>query len=95
VATLRGGLSLSSKAPTRDTPFNSQVVAFHPTAPFLVNNTDVFRISDDCTAATLVATLHGLGQEGGHKDLVLCFAFHPTAPVLASVGRDATVKLWR
>jgi len=30
----------------------------------------------------------------GHSDWVLCVAFHPTAPLVASGSVDKTVKLW-
>jgi WD40 repeat protein len=41
------------------------------------------------SSATCVATLQG------HSSSVSSVAFHPTAPLLATGGRDNTVKLWR
>ncbi|KAI0651941.1 WD40-repeat-containing domain protein [Trametes meyenii] len=41
-----------------------------------------------------VAVLAG-GRSGGHKATVLCSAFHPSQPLIATGGVDRAVKIWR
>ncbi|KAH9898311.1 WD40-repeat-containing domain protein [Cubamyces lactineus] len=41
-----------------------------------------------------VAVLVG-GRSGGHKGGVLCSAFHPSLPLIATGGVDRAVKIWR
>ncbi|KAI9065816.1 WD40 repeat-like protein [Trametes sanguinea] len=41
-----------------------------------------------------VAVLVG-GRSGGHKAAVLCCAFHPSLPLIATGGIDRAVKIWR
>ncbi len=42
-----------------------------------------------CCAGRLLTALRG------DQDIVNCVAAHPTQPLLASCGLDATLKLWR
>ncbi|KAI0361519.1 WD40 repeat-like protein [Trametes cingulata] len=41
-----------------------------------------------------VAVMVG-GRSGGHKAAVLCAAFHPSQPLIATGGIDRAVKIWR
>ncbi|KAI0375088.1 WD40 repeat-like protein [Pilatotrama ljubarskyi] len=41
-----------------------------------------------------VAVMVG-GRSGGHKGAVLCAAFHPSHPLIATGGIDRAVKIWR
>ncbi|EJF66780.1 WD40 repeat-like protein [Dichomitus squalens LYAD-421 SS1] len=41
-----------------------------------------------------VAVMVG-GRSGGHRGAVLCCAFHPSQPLIATGGIDRTVKIWR
>jgi hypothetical protein len=74
-------------------------VAFHPTAPLLAtcssditftsdNTGKLWLLSRDNSSSTCVGTLEG------HSNTVFSVAFHPTAPLLATISYDNTVKLW-
>jgi len=73
-------------------------VSFHPTAnpPILATGSErsvkLWQLSPDNTSATCVATLDR--SNGGHSGAVTCVAFHPTAPLLGTGGKDGAVKLW-
>ncbi|TFK94458.1 WD40 repeat-like protein [Polyporus arcularius HHB13444] len=41
-----------------------------------------------------VAVMVG-GRSGGHQGAVLCSAFHPSQPLIATGGMDRAVKIWR
>ena len=70
--------------------FNSNSVAFHPTARLLATGQDtvnLWRLSADYSSATCVATLKaGRGE-------VTSLGFDPTGTVLATAGHNGT-KLW-
>jgi WD40 repeat protein len=77
-------------------------VAFHPKAPLLATSS----YDETVRLWRLVTTPDGLissttcvaildRRNGGHNDLVLSVAFHPTAPLLATCSTDRTVKLWQ
>ena len=53
------------------------------------NTAKLWRLSPDLASANCVATLKG------HSLWVVCVAFHPKAPILATSSSDKTAKLWR
>jgi len=80
---------------TLEGSFNSNSVAFHPTARLLATGSqdktvNLWRLSpDNWKATTCVATLKG------HRNWVNSVAFDPTGTLLATGSQDKTVKLWQ
>ena len=73
-------------------------IAFHPTTSLMATCSSdktikLWHLSPDNASARCVATLDNRDGAAG-DDSVLCVAFHPVAPLMATGSKNHTAKLW-
>jgi hypothetical protein len=84
--------------------YASKCIAFHPTQPLVATAArgggsvfDILELGNKRLGAGRHETLSELTILNGneHRGLALTIAFHPTAPVVVTGGRDKKIKLWK